>query len=182
MKFQYIVGYHNFWPFLFKQANDSSIDENISMQLPRGSFSVNNKIIHCTHFVDTLRKFNEMFGTRFVPEESTFGGQTYFNIAILEEGKTRAVQEQKEETVSKTEEEKVEDIPVSEPVADIETIVVEDSGDATPDWEWIESLDNNKEDKLALDQYAESKFSVKLSRTMKISNMIKAFKEELESK
>ena len=182
MKFQYIVGYHNFWPFLFKQANDSSIDENISMQLPRGSFSVNNKIIHCPHFVDTLRKFNEMFGTRFVPEESTFGGQTYFNIAILEEGETYGVQEQKEETISKTEEEKVEDIPVSEPVSAIETIVVEASGDVTPDWEWIESLDNNKEDKLALDQYAESKFSIKLSRTMKISNMIKAFKEELESK
>lgn len=182
MKFQYIVGYHNFWPFLFKQANDSSIDENISMQLPRGSFSVDNKIIHCTHFVDTLRKFNEMFGTRFVPEESTFGGQTYFNIAILEEGETYGVQEQKEETISKAEEEKVEDTPVSEPAPDIETIVVEDLGDATPDWEWIESLSNSKEDRLAFDQYAESKFSVKLKRNMKIDNMRAKFKEALEDK
>lgn len=185
MKFQYIVGYPNFWTFLFERANDKAIDENISMQLPRGSFSVDNKIIHCTHFVDTLYKFNEMFGTRFVPEKSTFGGQTYFNIASLEDGETYGLQEQKEEAITKVEEEKVieqENDQDVETVSDVVDATEEKEESTIPDWEWISSLTNTKADKESFDVYAEEVFSIKLKRNMKIDNMRSKFKDLLAAK
>ena len=51
----------------------------------------------------------------------------------------------------------------------------------TPDWEWIESLENKKDHKIELDEYAEKEFGIKLNRQNKIDNMIKDFKEQLEA-
>jgi hypothetical protein len=50
---------------------------------------------------------------------------------------------------------------------------------ATPNWEWIESLANNKADKEALDVYALEEFDIKLNRTKTLANMIKGFKAAL---
>ena len=47
------------------------------------------------------------------------------------------------------------------------------------DWEWVGTLEDTKEDKLLLDQYAE-KFNVKLKRNMKLQNMVKVFKKQLK--
>lgn len=49
----------------------------------------------------------------------------------------------------------------------------------TVDWEWVNGLKNTKEDKKALDEYAESEHDIKLKRTMSLENMIKDFKEKL---
>ena len=47
------------------------------------------------------------------------------------------------------------------------------------DWDWINTLKNTKEDKKALDEYADADHSIKLKRTMSLENMIKDFKEKL---
>lgn len=47
----------------------------------------------------------------------------------------------------------------------------------TPDYEWMSSLDNTSEDKLALDKYAESTFDIKLRRNKRVENMIEDFKK-----
>ena len=49
----------------------------------------------------------------------------------------------------------------------------------SPDWEWIDSLANNKEDKEALDVYALKEFNISLNKSKTIANMIKSFKKEL---
>mgnify|MGYP006883084290 CR=1 FL=1 len=49
----------------------------------------------------------------------------------------------------------------------------------TVDWDWVESLEDNKEDKLLLDKYAEDNTGVKLKRNLKIKNMIRDFKKAL---
>tara|TARA_Y100001956_G_C4125696_1_gene189942 strand:- start:860 stop:1294 length:435 start_codon:yes stop_codon:yes gene_type:complete len=51
----------------------------------------------------------------------------------------------------------------------------------TPDWEWIESLENKKDHKIELDEYADKEFGIKLNRQNKIDNMIKDFKAQLEA-
>lgn len=117
--------------------------------------------------IDTNAAEKALEGVNNLPKPEVV--KVEYSTPVKAEEVTDAVSEQKEEE----EEEKKSD-------SGLISLEVEDV--VTPDWEWIESLDNNKEDKLALDHYAESKFSIKLSRTMKISNMIKAFKEELESK
>ncbi len=47
------------------------------------------------------------------------------------------------------------------------------------DWDWINTLKNTKEDKKALDEYADADHNIKLKRTMSLENMIKDFKEKL---
>lgn len=47
----------------------------------------------------------------------------------------------------------------------------------TPDWDWVDSLEDSPETRLELDEYA-LKFSINLKRTMKVSNMAKKFKAE----
>ncbi|AGG57786.1 hypothetical protein VPBG_00013 [Vibrio phage helene 12B3] len=55
--------------------------------------------------------------------------------------------------------------------------VVEDVKE--PDWAWIESLGTDKSAKEEFDAYASDEFNISLNRTMKFSNMVKKFKEEL---
>ena len=50
------------------------------------------------------------------------------------------------------------------------------------DWEWVNSLENKKYDKIKLDEYADEKFGIKLNRVMKIDNMIADLKEQLANK
>lgn len=59
--------------------------------------------------------------------------------------------------------------------------VVQETSTSTKsvDWDWINTLKNTKEDKKALDEYAEADHDIKLKRTMSLENMIKDFKEKL---
>ncbi|AGH32198.1 hypothetical protein VPHG_00132 [Vibrio phage 11895-B1] len=77
--------------------------------------------------------------------------------------------------------EALEDI-VEDVVQGTDTVeeIIEDTT-PTVDWDWVATLDNTKEGKLALDEYVSSKFNIHLSRTMKLENMIKDFREKLES-
>ena len=69
-------------------------------------------------------------------------------------------------------------LPVEEEVPSEEVVdALEDT--KTPDWGWVDSLEDSPENRLALDEYAE-KFSVKLRRSMKVSNMAKKFKKALK--
>ena len=49
----------------------------------------------------------------------------------------------------------------------------------TPDWGWIDSLANNKDDKQLLDVYALEEFNISLNRSKTLANMIKGFKAAL---
>ena len=53
--------------------------------------------------------------------------------------------------------------------------------ETTPDWDWVDSLEDSPETRLELDEYA-LKFSVRLKRPMKVSNMAKKFKAEFKLK
>ena len=86
------------------------------------------------------------------------------------------VQEEKEEVIEPVVEVVVDEL-ISLDVGPV-TVEVEESV-KEPDWVWIESLENTPEDKLEFDKYCEAEYGLRLSRTMKLSNMIKKFKEEL---
>lgn len=77
-------------------------------------------------------------------------------------------------------------ISLDEPVDENEEVTVSEAEEepsiTEPDWDWVESLSSTKEDKLALDQYAEDNFDIKLKRNATLENMIKAFKEAYEIK
>lgn len=100
--------------------------------------------------------------------------------AVINASKSRAFRNQNAMSIGWT------NLPTEVIVVDEENVNIE-TEDVTsvtdpnvePAWAWIESLENTAEDKLLLDKYAEDKFSIKLTRTMKLSNMIKKFKEEL---
>ena len=46
-------------------------------------------------------------------------------------------------------------------------------------WDWIDTLRNEKDDKEALDIYAEKELGIKLNRRKTLSNMIASLKEQL---
>ena len=48
---------------------------------------------------------------------------------------------------------------------------------ASPDFDKFEDMEDSKENRLVLDEYAET-FNIKLRRNMKLANMLKKFKEE----
>lgn len=74
-----------------------------------------------------------------------------------------------------------EDVEVlSEGLTEVSVDVVEvsEEPELEVDWEWVDSLEDSPENRLALDEYA-LKFGQSLKRTMKITNMAKKFKEAL---
>lgn len=60
----------------------------------------------------------------------------------------------------------------------VDVVESENEHELEVDWEWVDSLEDSPENRLALDEYAE-KFGQSLKRTMKVSNMAKKFKEAL---
>lgn len=71
----------------------------------------------------------------------------------------------------------VEEVLSEGVVETLKVHVEEPSQEVTPDWDWVDSLEDSPETRLELDEYA-LKFSVNLKRTMKVSNMAKKFKAE----
>ena len=71
--------------------------------------------------------------------------------------------------------------PVVQPTpVEKEEAPVEEAKEAkSPDWEWIDSLANNKDDKELLDVYALKEFNISLNKSKTLANMIKSFKKEL---
>ena len=176
--------------FHFKKVNDlraflskrhEEINLNASISQPSFYFVTTDKVVHRATGTKMLAQvLNDLFGNYYSVEDSVTVTRQRGTLAyaLQEQEKVEtSVQEEKEEVIPEPEvEEVVEDSP-SLISLDVEEEVTE--GSKEPDWAWIESLENTPEDKLEFDKYCESEFSVKLSRTMKLSNMIKKFKEEL---
>ncbi|CAM0038941.1 hypothetical protein VPHK460_0018 [Vibrio phage K460] len=176
--------------FHFKKVNDlraflskrhEEINLNASISQPSFYFVTTDKVVHRATGTKMLAQvLNGLFGNYYSVEDSTTVTRQRGTLAyaLQEQEKVETpVQEEKEEVVPEPEvKEVVEDSP-SLISLDVEEDVTEDSKE--PDWAWIESLENTKDDRLELDQYAEDEFSVKLSRRKTLENMIIDFKEEL---
>ncbi|AUR93459.1 hypothetical protein NVP1187O_146 [Vibrio phage 1.187.O._10N.286.49.F1] len=180
--------------FHFKKVNDlraflakrhEDINLNASISQPSFYFVTTDKVVHRATGTKMLAQvLNDLLGNYYSVEDSVTvtrqRGTLAYALQEKQEKVETPVQEEKEEEEVITEpevEEVVEDSP-SLISLDVEEDVVAE-GSKEPDWAWIESLENTKDDKNEFDKYCESEFSVKLSRTMKLSNMIKKFKEEL---
>jgi hypothetical protein len=112
-----------------------------------------------------LGRMNELIGEEvFCTKKSIVVNEQY--TIFLPIGKERFEQLLNKETVK--------EVVVVAPVETEEKVEA-----VTPNWEWIESLANNKADKEALDVYALEEFDIKLNRTKTLANMIKSFKKEL---
>lgn len=174
------VEYHND-RILLLQAMASEVeglDVNKSLAYGDESIVYKDQLISSPDFNHMLRELNKAMGLeKFCHAKSFCMGGWGYNLFTFEESDLA-----KEVKVKKEAEEVVEDIEM-EVVDIVSTEVVEDEAPVVvkePDWEWIATLKNNKDDKLALDKYAEAEFGISLNRQMKLDNMIKAFKEELE--
>lgn len=115
-------------------------------------------------FRDQSMLFWDESGIKMSPDEVVGNALKGTQESFKEEDVT-LVESSFEETVDDSQEELEGDTELSEDTKEV-------------DWEWVESLENNKEDKLKLDEYAET-FGVKLSRVKKLENMIIDFKEAL---
>lgn len=173
MKFEHIYGYYNFWEYMFQFAGDR-IDQNATLVIPRSSFIADNTEYYCSTYYDTLENFNKLFGTDFLVMDSVFASKHYFTIARPDRNES-------------IEPAKIASTPLEpediEEGGDILSLTVEDEAPVVetkqPDWDWIETLQNKKFDKIKLDEYIEEEFGIKLKRNMTLSNMIKDLKEQL---
>ena len=164
---------HKYFPNrikLFSYLNEvvEGLDVNRTIRLPNLWFcKVDGEDQKCHGTTEFCNKFNEVFDTKLDAKKSYSAGKR--TVLFFDE----AVQEKtiKEEVVREVIEKEEEDIK--------EVIIEESSGRTQPDWEWINSLTNTKEDKLSFDKYASEKFSITLNRAKKIENMVIGFKEAL---
>ena len=122
-------------------------------------------------FRDQTMLFWDESGIKMSPEEVVGNALNGTQEDFKEEDVT-LVESSFEETVDDSQEELEGDTELSDGTEELPEDVKE------VDWEWVESLENNKEDKLKLDEYAET-FGVKLSRVKKLENMIIDFKEAI---
>ncbi|BAV80916.1 hypothetical protein [Vibrio phage RYC] len=147
-----------------------TLDVEKSKSRIRSRFSLvfGEEVIYSGTVSEMVSNLNKVAGKDIFVKRAYLKGKSGYVIFLNEDPKELVVEDAVQEQEEKSEVEKTE----------IDKEVV--APDAV-DWEWVEGLGNTKEDKLALDQYAE-KFDVKLSRTMKIENMVAKFKEALEAK
>ena len=172
MEHKYFTNQFKLFGYLDKLVE--GLDLNRTLRLPKLWFSdVEGNEYKCQGSTEFCNKFNKVFNTNFLPKKSYISGKKivlFFDEVVDEE-----------EVVFGTHYAALVAIEDEAPEAVIAPEVVTQITLITPDWEWIDSLENDKEDKLKLDNYAE-KFSVKLNRNKKLSNMINDFKTALEEK
>ena len=176
--------------FHFKKVNDlrtflskrhEEINLNASISQPSFYFVTTDKVVHRATGTKMLAQvLNDLFGNYYSVKDSTTvtrqRGTLAYALQEQEKVETSVQEEEKEEVIPEPEvEEVVEDSP-SLISLDVEE-VVEDGKE--PDWAWIESLGTDKSAKEEFDAYASDEFNISLNRTMKFSNMVKKFKEEL---
>ena len=177
--------------FHFKKVNDlraflakrhEDINLNVSISQPSFYFVTTDKVVHRVTGTKMLAQvLNDLFGNYYSVEESTTVTRQRGTLAyaLQEQEKVEtSVQEEKEEVIPEPEVEEVVDDSPSLISLDVEESVVTED-DKEPDWAWIESLGTDKSAKEEFDTYASDEFNISLNRTMKFSNMVKKFKEEL---
>ncbi|CAH9011758.1 conserved hypothetical protein [Vibrio phage 424E50-1] len=171
----------------------ADIDIPSSVSKSKYTIQIKNKVVFARNMGDLLQKLNTIIGEEVFINGRLVGRQGFK--VVLDKEVSDKLLGKGSPAVAKiaTPEVKVAEKPVQEePVVVEPEVIVEESvkesevvseeSSTEVDWEWIESLQDNKDSKLALDQYAEEKFDIKLKRNMKLPNMIAAFKEALEAK
>ncbi|CAL9957030.1 hypothetical protein VPHF99_0025 [Vibrio phage F99] len=183
--------------FHFKKVNDlraflskrhEEINLNASISQPSFYFVTADKVVHRATGTKMLAQvLNDLFGNYYSVEDSVTvtrqRGTLAYALQEKQEKVETSVQEEKEEVIPEQEvEEVVEGSPslVSLDVEEEEEDVADDIKE--PDWAWIESLGTDKSAKEEFDAYASDEFNISLNRTMKFSNMVKKFKEELATR
>ncbi len=181
--------------FHFKKVNDlraflakrhEDINLNASISHPSFYFVTTDKVVHRATGTKMLAQvLNDLFGNYYSVEDSITvtrqRGTLAYALQEKQEKVETAVQEEKEEVITEPEVEVVvEDSPSLISLGVEEDVVAEDSKE--PDWAWIESLGTDKSAKEEFDSYASEEFNISLNRTMKFSNMVKKFKEELATR
>lgn len=181
--------------FHFKKVNDlraflanrhEDINLNASISQPSFYFVTTDKVIHRATGTKMLAQvLNDLFGNYYSVEDSTTvtrqRGTLAYALQEQQEEVETSVQEEKEEVISEPEVEEVVEVVEDSPSL-ISLDVKEDAfadDSKEPDWAWIESLGTDKSAKEEFDAYASEEFNIPLNRTMKFSNMVKKFKEEL---
>ena len=149
--------------------------------------------IACDNFKKFISVYSSISGLKFMSPICFGRGEVYNIFTTVDYFDTEGVKaapEKVEVPVKADKEEVVTDVeptPVQEDVQDIEPIVPEEVIPVTEvgvdvDWEWVDGLKNTKYDKIELDNYAETKFEIKLNRKNTMANMILDFKSQLEDK
>ncbi|HHB9680437.1 TPA: hypothetical protein ACOAY7_002820 [Vibrio cholerae] len=188
MSYHFIRGYRELWKYLAKKTN-GGIDEFGSAQLVRAWFkTAEGEVVRCGSWQTLFQEMNNRYGTNFIPHKCRDSRNNYFNIA-LDEGDIPLVEDkptvEEKSLISlspKEDEEVLNALQEQEENQAAEEKVVEVVAAKEPDWKWIESLSNTKEDKLALDQYAAEEFDIQLNKRNTLENMIVVFKEALAAK
>jgi len=157
-----------FLEFLIEKGLDK-INMNKSLQdKARWSVYVDDLRIYNARLADLILELNESLDIFIDPSKSRPLTINAIKLVYSEDKKVAVQQKEAAKQIFQKEEDKEE--------AKDSSLIVP----ATVDWKWIESLKNNKEDKVKLDEYAQKEFNIELKRSMTLKNMIADFKEQLE--
>ncbi len=163
--------------YKFIKSEIPKFDNNKSQFAPWFSFyDVDGKFYNCKNFLYMLRELNKMKGEEFFATSSSRanGIPHYF----VQTGQSELA-ESLSEVIKRDIPEEVEEVVETEALISLEA--VDEPKVKEPDWKWIESLEDTKENRKLLDDYAEKEFGIKLRKNMLVANMTKKFKEALEA-
>lgn len=177
MSYHYFTSQTDLYNHIKKYHED--LDVNTSLSMTRHSFADTDGGQYLAYSLeDFVEVYNNRFGKTFLKGKCQVAGKTsyliYFEDDIEVKGTKHAVQEQKqiEETTLPEEQEVTSDKEVvATEVADVDSL-------PEIDWEWVDSLSNNKYGKKDLEDYAKP-YEIDLKKNMSINNMRKAFREHM---
>lgn len=180
---KYFINRYQFWKYLEPYCN--GLDFNMTLRHKMGCIKLLDE--EGTIFTKSSVEFFDILNDKFkLKLESKLSHYQKDRCTIFWKGdsikksvkdliETIEVEDVKEETLLISLDPVVEELKEEEE----EVLEIEPTKVKSVDWEWIESLGNTKEGKLALDEYA-SEFGASLNRVKKIENMIADFKDFLE--
>ena len=172
-----------FYEYINKILPKFEVKESISKG--RFTFVYDGNIKPYRNFYQFLGELNGLIEKElFLIPNSRITSRTRYKVFVDEVVETALLSGEKEVSVKVDEVEEVVETALLKGedtlVEDVKEDLVETKeSEFTVDWDWVESLEDNKEDKLLLDKYAEDNTGVKLKRNMKIKNMIRDFKKAL---
>lgn len=175
-KIEYFTSHQPFYDYVNKYLPLFEVKKSVARS--RYTFIYDGVQYPHNNLFSMLGKLNTLIGKDlFLLKGCRSIGRLRYGICIdcdLEESLLSKVASKDEVVPTKVVVTKVDEV-VSE---DVTELVIEGVDTDEVDWDWVNSLEDSPENRLALDEYAE-KFSVKLRRSMKTTNMAKKFKEAL---
>ena len=165
-----------FYEYINKILPKFEVKESISKG--RFTFVYDGNIKPYRNFYQFLGELNVLIEKElFLIPNSRITSRTRYKVFVDEVVETTLLSG--EDTLVEEVKEPVKKLEETKEVELEEVAVGSEEAEFTVDWDWVESLEDNKEDKLLLDKYAEDNTGVKLKRNMKIKNMIRDFKKAL---